>query len=111
MSRCPANPAVHRWSKEQVVIRRSRVAKTSEIKLTFTLPPNEPSGDVSVVGTFNDWTPGQHRLVRRTNGTRSVSVTVPSGSTVRFRYLGSDGHWFDEPDADAIDHEGSVVTT
>ena len=59
------------------MIRRSRVAKTSEIKLTFTLPPNEPSGDVSVVGTFNDWTPGQHRLVRRTNGTRSVSVTAP----------------------------------
>ena len=93
------------------MIRRSRVAKTNEIKLTFTLPPNEPSGDVSVVGTFNDWTPGQHRLVRRTNGTRSVSVTVPSGSTVRFRYLGQNGQWFDEPQADAIDHEGSVVTT
>ena len=93
------------------MIRRTRVAKTGEIKLTFTLPPGEPNGDVSVVGTFNDWTPGQHRLVRRTNGTRSVSVTVPSGATVRFRYLGQHGLWFDEPDADAVDHEGSVVTT
>jgi 1,4-alpha-glucan branching enzyme len=93
------------------VIRRSRVAKTGDVKLTFTLPPDQPSGDVSVVGTFNDWTPGKHRLVRRTNGTRSVSVTVPSGQTVRFRYLGQDGHWFDEPDAEGVDVEGCVVTT
>jgi 1,4-alpha-glucan branching enzyme len=93
------------------VIRRSKVAKTGDVKLTFTLPPDQPNGDVSVVGTFNDWTPGKHRLVKRTNGTRSVSVTVPAGATVRFRYLGQHGHWFDEPDADSVDHEGSVLTT
>ena len=93
------------------MIRRSRVAKTGDVKLTFTLPPDQPSGDVSVVGTFNDWTPGAHKLVRRTNGTRSISVTVPAGATVRFRYLGQDGHWFDEPDADTVDPEGCVVTT
>ncbi|MFL6237886.1 MAG: isoamylase early set domain-containing protein [Actinomycetes bacterium] len=93
------------------MIRRSRVAKTGDVKLTFTLPPDEPTGEVSVVGTFNDWTPGAHRLVRRANGTRSASVTVPAGETVRFRYLGPDGHWFDEPDADKVDSEGSVLTT
>jgi 1,4-alpha-glucan branching enzyme len=93
------------------VIRRSRVAKTGEIKLTFTIPQDQPSGDVSVVGTFNDWTPGAHRLVKRANGTRSASVTVSAGETVRFRYLASDGHWFDEADADTVDSEGSVVTT
>ena len=93
------------------MIRRSRVAKSGDVKLTFSLPPDQPSGDVSVVGTFNDWTPGTHRLVRRANGTRSVSVTVPPGATVRFRYLGQNGHWFDEPDADDIDHEGCTVTT
>ena len=93
------------------MIRRSRVAKTGDVKLTFTLPPDQPSGDVSVVGTFNDWTPGAHKLVRRTNGTRSISVTVPAGATVLFRYLGQDSHWFDEPEADAVDHEGCVFRT
>jgi 1,4-alpha-glucan branching enzyme len=92
------------------VIRRSRVARTGDVKLTFTLPPDRPDGDVSVVGSFNSWQPGQHRLVRRTNGNRSASITVPAGSTVRFRYLGENGHWFDEPDADAVDGEGCVVT-
>ena len=51
---------------------------------------------VSVVGDFNDWTPGVHTLVRRANGTRSVRVALPSGSAFRFRYLGEGGDWFDD---------------
>ena len=80
-------------------------------KVQLVLPDDVHDGPVSAVGTFNDWTPGAHKLVRRTNGTRSISVTVPAGATVRFRYLGQDGHWFDEPDADTVDPEGCVVTT
>jgi 1,4-alpha-glucan branching enzyme len=91
------------------LIRRTRVAKSSDVKLTFTLPPGDPPGEVSVVGDFNAWTPGQHRLVKRANGSRSVTVTVPTGSTVRFRYLGENGHWFDEPQADTVDLDGSVL--
>src|SRR3954469_4075706 len=93
-----------------IVIRRTKNSKSSDVKLTFALPADDPDGDVSVVGSFNEWTPGKNRLVKRTNGQRSVSVTVPAGTTVRFRYLGEDGHWFDEPDADAVDDHGSVLT-
>jgi 1,4-alpha-glucan branching enzyme len=92
------------------VIRRTRVAKGNDVKLTFTLPADDPPGAVSLVGSFNEWTPGTHRFVKRANGTRSISVTVPVGTTVRFRYLGENGHWFDEPQADHIDLDGSVLT-
>lgn len=78
-------------------------------KITFVLPQAEPAGRVSVVGDFNDWTPGVHELRKRSNGTRSVSVAVPAGSTVTFRYLGEDGHWFDEPDAQKSE-SGCVLT-
>ena len=44
-----------------------------------------------------------------TSGRMSPRATVPAGATLRFRYLGENGHWFDDPDADYIDHEGSVV--
>jgi 1,4-alpha-glucan branching enzyme len=81
------------------VIRQSKVAKTNEVKVTFALPQDEPTGPVSVVGDFNQWTPGKHVMAKRANGTRSVSVTLPPGSTVRFRYLGEHGNWFDDPDA------------
>ena len=92
------------------MIRRSRVAKSDAVKLTFALPQDEPVGPVSVVGDFNDWTPGKHVLAKRANGTRSISVTVAGGSTVRFRYLGANGHWFDDSDADRVDEHGSVVS-
>jgi 1,4-alpha-glucan branching enzyme len=95
------------WSNP--VIRRTRVAKTGEVKVTFSLPQSEPAGSVSVVGDFNDWTPGKHVLARRANGTRSVSVTLQAGSQAHFRYLGEHGHWFDDGDADAIDADGSSI--
>jgi hypothetical protein len=89
------------------MIKRSRLfgAKT---RVTFSLPAADPVGEVSVVGTFNDWTPGEHRLVARRNGTRSVSVTLPPGEH-RFRYLASDGVWFDDQNADRIDENASVI--
>lgn len=77
-----------------------REAKTGEVRFTFVLPKDEPVGRVSVVGDFNDWTPGVHTLVRRSNGTRSVRVSVPRGASYSFRYLGEGGRWFDDPEAD-----------
>jgi hypothetical protein len=79
-------------------------------KIQFVLPDNIHAGAVSAVGTFNDWTPGAHKLVRRANGTRSVTVTVPKGESVQFRYLGEGGFWFDDEDAHAITPEGSRLT-
>jgi Glycogen recognition site of AMP-activated protein kinase len=90
------------------MIKRSRLfgAKT---RVTFSLPADEPAGAVSVVGTFNDWTPGSHEFVPRRDGTRTVSVTLAPG-THRFRYLASDGLWFDDDAADSVDDDGGVLT-
>ena len=88
-----------------------RIAKQTPTttKIQFVLPDDVHDGAVSAVGSFNDWQPGVHRLVRRSNGTRSVTVAVPRGQEIRFRYLGNGGIWFDDPDAHEITHEGSVV--
>ncbi|MEV6823739.1 isoamylase [Amycolatopsis sp. NPDC051102] len=67
-------------------------------RIVFSLPTDEPPGRVSVVGSFNDWTPGLHDLQPRTIGRRSVSVEVAAGVAVQFRYLGENGYWFDDPD-------------
>jgi 1,4-alpha-glucan branching enzyme len=89
------------------MIKRSRLFGV-KTRVTFSLPANQPVGDVSVVGTFNDWTPGLHKLVSRRNGTRSVSVTLPPGE-YRFRYLATDGVWFDDENADRIDENAGVI--
>ena len=85
-----------------------RQHKGDQTRLTFALPHDAQLGPVSVVGDFNDWTPGTHTLVKRTNGTRSVVVAVPTGTQHRFRYLAADGQWFDDSDADAFDQGGLV---
>ena len=89
------------------MIRRSRLFG-SKTRVTFKLPADDVPEVVSVVGTFNDWTPGRHELRPRRDGTRSVSVTLPPGEH-RFRYLGSGGRWFDDHGADMVDPSGCVL--
>ena len=90
------------------MIKRSRLFG-QKTRVTFALRGDQPAGDVSVVGTFNDWTPGQHRLRPRRDGTRTVSVTLPPGEH-RFRYLATGGVWFDDETADRIDEQAGVIT-
>ncbi|QCB95091.1 isoamylase [Cellulomonas shaoxiangyii] len=91
------------------MLKKSRSAKSGTCTLTFALPTPSLDGPVSVVGTFNDWTPARHVLRKRSNGMSSTSVTVPVGTVVTFRYLGDGGKWFDDIDADRVTNEGSVV--
>ena len=91
-------------------IKVTRSAKAGTAKVTFTLPADFPDGPVSVVGTFNDWTPGVHPLKKRAGGTRSASVTVPLGEQICFRYLGVGDAWFDDADAAPCEHGGEITT-
>ncbi|WP_127939529.1 isoamylase early set domain-containing protein [Nonomuraea polychroma] len=77
-------------------------------RITFTLPADQPAGIVSVVGDFNDWSPGRHELLLRRSGLRTVSVILPPGIH-RFRYLATGGMWFDDESADHIDRDGSLL--
>ena len=89
------------------MIKRSRLFG-QKTRVTFTLPSDQPAGDVSVVGTFNDWVPGHHRLTERRNGTRTVSVTLSPGEH-RFRYLATGGVWLDDDTADRVEADASVL--
>jgi hypothetical protein len=107
LSDCSNRNGTRRPDGNPVTIRIQQQKTTTKIQ--FVLPDDAYDGPVSAVGSFNDWQPGAHKLVRRSNGTRSVSVDVPRGQEVRFRYLGAGGVWFDDPDAHEITQEGSLV--
>ena len=89
------------------MIKRSRLFGT-KTRVTFCLPPATTASPVSVVGTFNDWAPGQHELRRRRDGNYSVTVTLSPG-VHRFRYLGDGGVWFDDEHADHVDGTGGQL--
>ena len=91
------------------MIRLQPTKGGTDVKVTFVVDETAPAGPISVVGTFNDWNPYAHPLRKRSNGTRSVAVTVPAGEDVHFRYLAADGHWFDDPDATEHRPDGGVI--
>ena len=91
------------------MIRCQRAKGSTDVRVTFILSTSDHGEPVSVVGNFNDWSPFAHVLRKRSNGTRSATVTVPAGSSVHFRYLGTEGHWFDDPDATIVPHSGGLI--
>ena len=74
------------------------------VAVTFAVP--DDGAAVSVVADFNGWDPFAHPLKKRSNGTRSVKVDLPRGAHTCFRYLASDGRFFDDPDGDVIEPNG-----
>jgi 1,4-alpha-glucan branching enzyme len=91
------------------MVQTSKLRRDGMIRVTFTLPAGDPSGAVSVVGDFNDWDPFAHPLRGRANRPRSASVTVPAGSTLRFRYLGEGGRWFDDETIPAANGRDAII--
>jgi hypothetical protein len=89
------------------VIRKQ--ASDTMVTVEFVLPGNLEHTPISVVGNFNDWQPYRNPMISRPDGSLSTSVVCPPGTVLRFRYLGNNGVWFDEHDADWIDGDGSVL--
>lgn len=82
---------------------------TGEMTLELSLPGDVHEGPVSVVGSFNNWTPGVDLMLPENGDTRSAIIVVTDEADVHFRYLGSGDAWFDDPDADEVTDQGSVV--
>ena len=99
------------------MIKKVDKQTSDRVKVTFVLPEDHPyNGDISVVGDFNDWTPGEHRFVRRSNQTYSTSVKLPEDHRFAFRYYSDEDGWIDEDDADDFEPNefgttNCVVTT
>ncbi len=83
------------------MIKKVNKRSSDQVKVTFVLPEDHPyQGEVSVVGDFNDWTPGEHRFVRRSNQTYSINVMLQEGERYAFRYYSDEEGWINEDEAD-----------
>jgi 1,4-alpha-glucan branching enzyme len=98
------------------VIKQTPVKGSDKVKVNFVLPKDSAAGKVSVVGDFNGWDPYVHPLRPRSNGTKSVTVTLPVSQRFAFRYLDEHGQWLDDEAASEYVDNGiggvnSVVRT
>ena len=98
------------------MIKQTQVKGSKKVKVNFVLRKDSTAGKVSVVGDFNGWDPFVHPLKPRSNGTKSVSVTLPVSQRFAFRYLDEHGQWLDDEAAheyvdNGIGGVNSVVRT
>ena len=90
------------------MIRKQKVKKTGETKVTFVIPSDHQyAGPVSVVGDFNNWDPEALVLKKRSNNTYSASVTLPPDEKYAFRYRSESEVWFNDEAADAYEPSGT----
>lgn len=90
---------------------RKQALSDTHVAVTFALPAGHPNAPISLVGDFNGWMPGLNPLKQRPDGALTTTILLPPGSRVHFRYLGSDGVWFDDADADGFDDQGGIIHT
>ncbi|MFB6577379.1 isoamylase early set domain-containing protein [Streptomyces sp. NPDC056402] len=88
-----------------------RALRKTTARVTFVLPADAPSAEVSVVGDFNDCRPGVHALTPRKDGNRAVTVELPTGRSHSFRYLAAGDHWSNDHTADGQDGPNSLIHT
>ncbi|MDP9070016.1 MAG: isoamylase early set domain-containing protein [Actinomycetota bacterium] len=81
---------------------RCEPARGDKVKVTFSLPAENPAGKVTVAGDFNDWDPNA-TVLRKRGDTRTVSVTLDPGKRYSFRYRTADGEWFNDEAAHAYE--------
>ncbi|OIQ28801.1 MAG: glycoside hydrolase [Bacteroidetes bacterium MedPE-SWsnd-G2] len=67
-------------------------------KVTFTVPAKEAK-EVSVVGSFNDWSAEDISLKKLKNGSFKGTVNLAKDSSYEFRYL-VDGSYVNDDQAD-----------
>lgn len=85
------------------MIKREASKNGKQVKVTFTIPHDPNQAPISVVGDFNNWDPKATKLVKRSNNTRSASVTLEAGQRHAFRYYAENGEWMNEEAADAFE--------
>lgn len=75
-------------------------ARSSAVKIVFTLPAEVGADDVALCGEFNDWSAQDIRLTREADGAWRASVSLEPGRSYRYRYLLDGTRWENSWDAD-----------
>ncbi|GJM42228.1 MAG: 1,4-alpha-glucan-branching protein [Ardenticatenaceae bacterium] len=70
-------------------------------RVTFKLPADVAAETVHLCGEFNEWSPSAHPLIKRKDGSFSITISLDPERSYRFRYLLDNERWENDWDADA----------
>ena len=92
------------------MLRTTKIRNSQRVPATFSLPPEAPDGKDLGRRRLQRLDAGAARAADpKRDGSRSVSIRVPGGRPVRFRYLAPGGHWFDDEHVAERDGGNCVV--
>jgi 1,4-alpha-glucan branching enzyme len=81
---------------------KKNYSKSGQIcRVTFKLPAEVEAETAVLCGDFNEWSQESHPMKKLKDGSFSVTVSIPTKQTYRFRYLLDDERWENDWQADA----------
>jgi 1,4-alpha-glucan branching enzyme len=82
-------------------VLKKNYSKTGKVcRVTFKLPADANAQTAALCGEFNDWDPAANPMKQLKDGGHSVTVSLDSGRTYRFRYWLDDERWENDWQAD-----------
>ncbi len=96
------------------MLKKSYTKTGKKCRVTFKYPNEEQSETAVLAGEFNDWSLEAHPMKRLKDGSFSMSLSLKTGYSYRFRYVLDSNVWVNDLAADSYapneyDEDNSVV--
>ena len=83
------------------MIKKNYSKTGKSCRVTFRHAPEEGIDRIQLLGEFNQWgSDSEDLMVKRKDGSYSITLSIPSGSEYRFRYLLDNQQWENDTQAD-----------
>ena len=83
---------------------RKNYSKTGNIcRVTFKYSNPEKAERAVLAGEFNNWSTRKAAMKKLKNGSFSVTLSLPAGSSYPFRYLLNESTWVNDEAADSYE--------
>ena len=83
------------------MLKKNYTKTKKSCRVTFKYPNEEQADSAVLAGEFNDWSLEATPMKKLKNGSFSVTVSLKSGYSYRFRYVLDGSVWVNDPEADS----------
>ncbi|GAB4151330.1 MAG: hypothetical protein Fur0021_15140 [Candidatus Promineifilaceae bacterium] len=98
--RPPAETEVNKY-EEDIMLIKNYTRTRKFCRVTFKLPAAVAAETAHLVGDFNDWNVASHPMEKLKDGSFSLTISLPTDRSYRFRYLLDGNRWENDWAADA----------
>ena len=84
----------------EIVPKKTYGKNKRSCRVTFELPADVQAQSASLVGDFNGWSQDSHPMTRRKDGRLSVTVSLNTEQSYRYRFLLDGSRWENDWAAD-----------